>query len=270
MKELNVNISPSQQSELLRSLEKFASGFPSLPDAINRTLEQAEDKMNNYAIGNDPLEGIGKIKKPFNPVSIEYERRVNSADANSVDVSLTAKSSNLERISKGQKGYEFDMKTKYPYGKQSRVSKKGIPYLIVKFRWGTANKDGERRAHFSNVIPTIEYNTRVKAMSKSEVLKTTHFEPNYSGEMIERQEYNWADRLRQAWDKKAKGLVRMKDAIGSTYFTFRVISAKSPASSWIRRVKEVPPVNVSEAWAKTMQPILEKNIEEAIKKDIEP
>lgn len=76
-----------------------------------------------------------------------------------------------------------------------------------------------------------------------------HTEPNARGEDILRHEYNWGGRVSgdeaQHTDKNGNltgydaGMVRMEDSAykngnHGTYFTFRVISAKSAADKWIQ------------------------------------
>jgi hypothetical protein len=164
------------------------------------------------------------------------------------------------------------MKTTHPYGKKSRVSKEGIPYLIVPFRWGTPNEKGGARAHFANFIPVPAFNT-IKALKPSKRLAEydkegnitggeTHFEANYSGEEIERSEYNWGDRSDE--EGNMNGMVRMSGKGG--YFTFRIISANSPQGSWIR--KAVPPVDVVSALERAVRPVVEDVIQAGLEADI--
>ena len=67
--------------------------------------------------------------------------------------------------------------------------------------------------------------------------KETHLEDNFWGEGIPRKEYTWGNRLESdSGDEygNMEGMSRMKvDTGGTDYFTFRVISADSPANSWI-------------------------------------
>jgi hypothetical protein len=122
------------------------------------------------------------------------------------------------------------------------------PYLIVPFRWGTPKTVG-----FQNVMPQAIYNIVKKAkFEKSIVGQETHNEPNAKGEDVDRWNYDkWGSRLKinqiietddggmninQMFNMN--GMVRMdastKDKKYSGYYTFRVISSKSPPSSWIR------------------------------------
>ena len=164
------------------------------------------------------------------------------------------------------------MKQTHPYGKKSRVSKKGIPYLIIPFRWGTPNSKGTKRAHFNNFIPQKNYETSVKGLNLSAVDSAKkYFEANFKGENIERQGYNWAKNGRlkedQAWDSRSVGMVRMKDVTGSTYFTFRIVSAKSPAGSWIYHRDAKPAVDMMGALERTIKPKVDEMISAGIQAD---
>ena len=69
---------------------------------------------------------------------------------------------------------------------------------------------------------------------------------------------------------KLTGMVRTKDVLSrgtsNQYKTFRVVSARSDPFSWI--VPARPPLPIRQAVINTMQPILEKTIQEAINKDL--
>jgi hypothetical protein len=134
---------------------------------------------------------------------------------------------------------EVDMKETHTRGPRSRVSKKGVPYVIVPFRWGTPKTVG-----FRNVMPAEVYSD-VKKMSfkKSVVTGDTHIEPNAMGDPVERQEYDWGSRLDME-GSNMDGMVRMKghDGKAAGYFTFRVISRDSPAGSWIKPATQGKPI----------------------------
>ena len=109
----------------------------------------------------------------------------------------------------------------------------------------------------------------MKVSSVNELKK--YFESNFKGEVIERQGYNWAKNGRlteeNAWDDRSVGMVKMKDVTGSTYFTFRIISAKSPANSWIYHRPAKPSVDMMGALERTVKPTIDKIISEGIELD---
>ena len=135
---------------------------------------------------------------------------------------------------------EKDYKKTHPYGRKSRVSKEGIPYLIVPFRHNI--KTGSR------ALPEPVYKHLLKAIKegtfdKSKVDKTkAHYEENFSGKPIKRQGYQWGSRLKGLAPelKNLEGMVVMDTSTprstSSAYFTFRVISAKQQMTNpraWI-------------------------------------
>jgi hypothetical protein len=66
------------------------------------------------------------------------------------------------------------------------------------------------------------------------------------------------------------GMVRSTDDTGKNrsggYLTFRIISAESPASSWIR--KAIPPVRVTPAVVSETEGIINDMVDAAIKEDL--
>jgi hypothetical protein len=215
-----------------------------------------------------PLAGIPHIKTP----SGKLAQSIKSRDLGPFDTEIYSESQHAQRIQDGTP--ELDMKTTHPYGKKSRVSKEGIPYLIIPFRWGTPNGEGKGRAHFVNFIPVPMF-TEIKKMKTSKRLANydkegnitggeTHFEENYAGDDIERSDYSWGGRHKG--DGNMAGLVRM--AGGGGYFTFRIISAKQLVTSphsWIR--KAVPPVDVIGALEQAVRPVVDDVIQAGLEAD---
>ena len=265
-------------SELKKLTNSFTKGMttaalPNTDAAFQRAALKVRQMWTNYLQGSQTLPGVEtpsnvtsamvrSIRTQDKTTDFEFHQRVYSDNRQ------------LEQLNQGSKAVEYDMKKTHPYGKKSRVSKKGIPYLIIPFRWGTPNKAGTKRAHFNNVIPQQNYETNVKGLDVSSVnIAKKYFEANAKGERIERQGYNWArnGRLKesQAWDDRSVGMVRMKDVTGSTYFTFRIISAKSPANSWIYHKDAKPGLNYMAALESAAKPQIEKIINDGIKADEE-
>jgi hypothetical protein len=243
----------------------FGAGVaPATKLAFDTSARYIQGMWKGWAMG-DPVAGIPKIKNPSQNLANSIRIKRNGP----FDADIFTESLYAQRIKDGMP--ELDMKTTHPYGKKSRVSKEGIPYLIVPFRWGTPNKDGGKRAHFGNVIPQPMYEA-IKAfkMVKSIRLKTTHDEENYAGIPVERSEYDWGDRIEA--DGNINGLVRMGSETrrgGSTYFTFRVISAIQLVTrpySWVR--KAVPPIDVVSAIENATRPIVEDVIQAGLEVDI--
>jgi len=273
-------------SQLKELADKFAdtvqnapeAALPNTANAFRMAAQYVHNMWTGYLMGNQPLEGVEYLDN----VTSAMVRSIKTRQNGDFNYSVISDNMQLAQAQNGRKEVQFDMKQKYPYGRKSRVSKKGIPYLIIPFRWKTPQKS-DKLAHsqyFSSIVPTKYYNTALKGMeiSSKNALKN-YFEKNFKGENIERQGYNWAKFGRltedQSWivDKgngktySSAGMVRMKDVTGSTYFTFRIISAKSPAGSWIYHRDGKPGVNMIGALERTVKPTVDKMISEGIQAD---
>lgn len=249
-----------------------AAALPNTANALAQAAKYVHNMWTGYLTGSQPLNGIDFMSGVTSAMVRSIRSRYNG------DLSYTISSDNrqLEQKVHGSKEVEYDMKQTHPYGKKSRVSKKGIPYLIIPFRWGTPNGKGTKRAHFNNVIPQASYETSVKGLAMSKVnIDKKYFEANVKGENIERQGYDWAKFGRltedQAWDDRSIGMVRMKDIASgkSTYFTFRIISAKSPENSWIYHKDAIPAVDMMGALVRTVKPQVDSMLREGVKADEE-
>jgi hypothetical protein len=272
MIKVNVAVDSDLLQQLADSLESFGSAsgaaFPLAKIAFDESVRYIQGVWKSWATG-DPLTGITKIKNPSQRLANSIRIKQNGP----FNADIYTESEYAQRIKNGQP--ELDMKTTHPYGPKSRVSKEGIPYLIVPFRWGTPNAKGGKRAHFANFIPVSMF-SKIKKMKTSKRLAQfdkegnitggkTHFEENYAGNDIERSDYAWGGR--HNGDGNMDGMVRM--AGGGGYFTFRVISAAQLVTSpysWIR--KAVPPIDIVSALENTVRPIVEDVIQAGFEDDI--
>jgi hypothetical protein len=244
---------------------------PATATAFNTSTRLVQGVWRGWAMGG-PVRGIPNIKTPSGRLAASI--KVNKAGA--FDATIETSSPQAQRIQDGTP--ELDMKTTHPYGKKSRVSKEGVPYLIIPFRWGTPNKDGGARAHFGNVIPQVVY-PMVKQMGKSfrrdkrdDGSQAIHVEKNYSGQDVPRSEYYWPkENGRYEGEGNMNGMVRMNKETkggGSTYYTFRVISAwqlVTAPHSWIR--KAVPAIDVVGAVENETRPLVEELIQAGLDAD---
>jgi hypothetical protein len=270
-----IKITITVKSDLLRQLVEKMPGAGLNKDRAPATVaafKNAKDTIRGYWAGwamGGKLDGINNIKSP----SPNLAASIKTKDLAPFNAEIYSESPHAERIQKGTP--RLDMKTTHPYGPKSRVSKEGIPYLIVPFRWGTPNDKAGARAHFANFIPVPMFNV-IKKMETSKRLAKydkkkniiggqTHFEANYTGDAIERSDYAWGGRHTD--EGNMNGMVRMSGKGG--YFTFRVISAAQLVTrpySWIR--KAVEPVDVIGALERTARPTIERLIEEGMKADL--
>ncbi len=257
------------EDNLLEQLQAQLSAFsgsnggriaPGTKSAFDMASKLIQKSWQNWAMGGS-LPGVSDIKNPNSRLASSIKIR----SINDFDVSIETDSRYMERIQNGTPA--FDMKETYPYGHKSRVSKKGIPYLIIPFQWGTPNREGGGRAHIANTIPLEVYKILQSRNFKKSVQKTeTHIEPNAKGEGIERHEYEWGDRINDEDLGNANGMVRMKSNPTSTYFTFRVISAKSPEDAWKR--KAVPANHVVEAVESSTRKQVEDILQAGLESDL--
>ncbi len=275
-------------SELKNLTEKFAKTIENAPAAAlpntANAFAQASKKVHNmwtgYLRGEQSFNGIDFMSG----ITSSMVRSIRTRYKGDLEYEIYSDNIQLERKVHGSKEVEYDMKKTHPYGNKSRITKtgknKGVPYLIIPFRWGTplGKKDSNGkdigRAHFNNVIPQANYETSVKGLKVSKInIDKNYYEANVKGENIERKGYDWAKFGRltedQAWDSRSVGLVKMKDmATGkSTYFTFRIISANSPKGSWIYHKDAIPSVDMMGALVRTAKPEVDKLISEGLKAD---
>lgn len=264
-----IRVDVTLTDDTLMKLQAALSGFsgsnggkimPRTKAAFDMASKLIQKSWQNWAMGGS-IAGASDIKKP-NP---NLARSIKIRRIGDFNISIGTDSLYMERIQNGVA--EYDMKDTYPYGKKSRVSKRGVPYLIIPFRWGTPSGNGGGRAHFGNTITQEVY-----AILKSRKFKMsgrtskTHGEKNYSGENIERGEYEWGDRVNDKSAGNMNGMVRMRSHKTSTYFTFRLISANSPANSWKR--KAIPPNDVVSAVEKATRKDVEALLQEGLEQEL--
>ena len=236
------------------------AGLPATETAVSVGAKKIADSWRAYASKRESIEGVPDMKHASN----SYTKGVKIKKEGAFSYTISNESSVAPLLEYGTTGY--DMKKTHPYGKKSRVSKDGIPYLIVPFSWGTARTV----TSFSNTM-TESIENIAKRLKKSKVLEETKLEDNFSGESIERHTYDWGNSISidnalqgDMENINAIGMVRIaNNARGSTYFTFRVISARSTKNSWIN--KGIPAGHVTEG----LKNKYVKDIEEEIKKAME-
>lgn len=266
----------SQITELQTAINKFgganSSVFPETSKAFGESAKYAKSVLSNYLAGGK-LDGIRELTDK--EISSIRGVKIAAEQTGDFESKVTANNPRLDNLQNGLPNVDYDMKKTHPYGRKSRVSKEGIPYLIIPFRWGTPNGKGTKR-RWNNVIPQKQYETKLKEFEISSFAKKngrwTHPEPNFKGEDIERKNYKWKSRLKEddAWDDRSVGMVRMRDNAGgkSTYFTFRIISAKSPENSWMYHRDGTDAVDILSALGRTTKPGIERIIEAGLKADL--
>jgi hypothetical protein len=284
MVKLNVTVDDDILRELMRAMNAFGTGFP--PKTVD-TLDKAANKIakdwREYAKGGG-LNGVEPLPRP----NRSYLLGVKTRSLGFFEHEIYNESKAAQQIEEGMP--ELDMKTTHPYGPRSRISKKGVPYLIVPFRWGTPG------TLLRNVMPRNVYNMVVKFKKMEELVDAEKSDkksmnahrvlPNgRSGkngiehaEEVGRAQYNKGygrlsgkDFSGTIEDKsRMDGMVRTKDKTGKDrsggYLTFRVISANSPAESWIR--PRVEPRHVVDALVELNRESIISSVESAVKEDL--
>jgi hypothetical protein len=262
--------------ELQFRLAKLGAGsMPRTAGAMRSGANIIRDTWKGFAMGG-PLPGIAEpLKRP----SGGYARSIRIIKFGPFDYKIASEAEIADWIENGTE--QLDMKTTHPFGPRSRVSKKGVPYLVIPFRWGTPEGRDGKRVGFRNIMPDAVYNI-VKNKEKfrqTKVLMTTHNEPNYHGDQVARSDYSdaagkgtWGDRLTADMNEEVtpnmEGMSSMVGQNGKAagYFTFRVISANSPKHSWIKPAMAARPV--TRAVANAAQKAINTMVENAIMEDL--
>jgi hypothetical protein len=257
--------------------------FPAAAQAVKGASAAIESQWKAYASG-EPLPSGDRVKHPTGGYAASITTKADSLWSYRVFSPISV----AHYLEEGTA--ELDMKQTHPYGPRGRVAKKKIPgggfryvpYVIIPFRWATQGSG----AHMGpkNVIPDQVYKALTKGIRKNEfsrsvVLDGKTASPNFWGEMQTRAMYQWGDRLKGVggnleglvamngdYDNKGDGTLNRKTRY-STYFTFRVISADSPADKWIKPATK--PLKIAEQTAAFMRGKVNDMIEAGFKSDLE-
>lgn len=260
--------------------------FPEAADATRGAAAAIQAQWKAYASG-DPLPSGDRVKNPTGGYAAGIRMRSDSQWSHHI----FSKDAVARWLEDGTP--ELDMKQTHPYGQRGRVAKKKIkgggfryvPYIIIPFRWATPGYGAHMGA--KNVIPDQIYRKVLMAREKGGgqtfrrtiVLDGRTASPNFWGDMEGRATYAWGSRLKGVGGN-LEGLVAMDgsyeaDAGGkmkkrtpySTYFTFRVISADSPAGAWVKPATKA--MRIAEQTAAFMRDKANKMVEEGFQADLE-
>jgi hypothetical protein len=283
MVKLNITTDNDLLQQLQMALAQFGGGhLPSVSMAMRKSADFIRGTWQGFARGGS-LPGIESLKNP----SGKYARSIRIDRRGPFDYEVYSEAEVADWIENGTE--DLDMKTTHPYGPRSRISKKGVPYLIVPFRWGTPGRNGQKRVGFRNIIPEQIYKQLlISKKFKFQTSKVTasadtsdNLELNYNNHMVgvaSRAKYEWGDRVFAAdvdsltdgsrEDHFADGMVKMEGQGGKSagYLTFRIISADSPAESWKRKGMEAR--HVTNAVASLAQETINEVIDNAAREDL--
>lgn len=249
--------------QLKATLESFSGSggklAPVTSQAVGWAADYVQHTWQHWAVGEN-IDGMTNCKFPDTRLaqSIRVDR------TSDFSVTIGSDSPKMQSIADGQK--EYDMKNDaYLRGKKARVTKDNVPYLIVPFRWGTPHSGGIGRAHFGNTVPPMIYQfLKAKQSAQSVRTKQIYITENIDGVKTERNKIEWGTRVTA--DGLANGMVKMQGLNGkSQYFTFRIISAKSAPSAWIR--KAVPGYDVVSDLQNVTRTKVEEIIEAGLRAD---
>ncbi|MGL4981263.1 MAG: hypothetical protein ACRC4W_00135 [Treponemataceae bacterium] len=264
MVKLDITLNNDLLFQIQSQLEAFTGKnggkiAPGMKWAFEESANLIKKSWQGWAGGSKSIPYLSDLKSP----SARLAQSIKKNKRSDFDISVESNSAHMSRLQDGQE--ELDMKKTHPYGKKSRVSKDNVPYLIIPMRWGTPNSKGGKRASFGNTITQDAYNIiRSKNFKKSTTTGDIKLEKNYKGEQIERAVYNWGDKLDS--DGNMGGMVRMQTG-KSSYLTFRIISAKSKDTSWIR--KRVEGIDIEGGLKKGLEPYIQKIMQAGIEQDLD-
>ena len=276
MIKVDVTLSDDTLIQLQSALIGFSGSnggqiMPRTKTAFDMAAKLIQKSWQNWAMGGS-VAGAADIRSP-NP---NLMRSIKIRRIGDFDVSIETDSPYMEQIEQGSPEIRMKEVPNWIKGKKSRVSKKGKPFLIIPFQWGTPNRSGGGRAHFGNTMSQSLYKfLQEKHFKKSTRTGEVKIEKNWDGDDIQRAGYTWGDRLTfkdvldaagdEGISSNAVGMVRMLANSKSTYFTFRVISADSKAP-WIR--KAIPPNHVREALEQSLREQVNDLIHEGLEQDL--
>jgi hypothetical protein len=271
MIKMNIEVNDQALQRILAGLTPYHGKLPMTEAATKAAANHIMEQWHGFAQGGD-LDSVEKLKKP----NRWYFESIKSKKLGPLTYEIYSDAPIADWIENGTRS--FDMKQTHTKGPRSRISKKGVPYLIVPFQWGTPNT-----VKFGSVMTQSVYSI-IKKFEKMRTLvgadNSNIKTPNNQtpSRMVGRAQYNKGyDRLTGmeidgTVEEKTKmnGMVRAEDSTGknraSGYFTFRVISAKSRPGSWINPGMKAR--HVTEAVVRKTKAPVSEMINEALRGDL--
>lgn len=165
-----------------------------------------------------------------------------------------------------------DLKVMLNTSMKVRQSKEGKRYLIIPLRHNTPGNDA-----LAPAMPQAIYNqaqnlaaSRITGVGWRQSGTGAYSIQTKAPVMVRSRKYSWGDRLEgEGIPRNLQGMVRMDNqGLGrkrsSTYLTFRVMSEDSPG--WIVPAK--PGLNIVQNVVNGLNPVAERVIAEAVKRDL--
>jgi hypothetical protein len=280
---------PDEALNELSAMLSMVNSLPKTEKALQKAAKIVQETWQNYVMGKQTLPGVEPLKTPsrrlVQTIKIHTQDRLHRE--------IYSESKGMERLINGTP--EIDMKETHTKGPRSRVSMKGVPYVIIPFRWGTPPKKGEQRVGFGKNIMPVDVYKIVKNKTTFRPTITTvsaddadedHKTPNALSEMVGRAQYSdilgekgWGERLSmEGSDMNGMSDMLGEDGKSAGYFTFRVISREKPAGwdkkphkksweeSWIKPA--TPARQITQGVVKATQEDVNNIIEAAVRRDL--
>jgi hypothetical protein len=125
-------------TELKNLADNFAKNVQNAPEAALPNTAAAFQRASNV-VRQMWIDKISNLPETTSAMVRSIKEKRNG----DFDYSVYSDNRQMEQLNNGTKAVEYDMKRTHPYGKKSRVTQsgknKGVPYLIIPFRWGTPN-----------------------------------------------------------------------------------------------------------------------------------
>jgi len=223
--------------EILPDLARLASflgpqDFPEFFKVAESISEEAEIKYKGYLLGGATPAGKA-VKHPSGATARGVIREQTSA----LGWTIKNKAPAARALEEGTD--ERDMKSTLFNGtsKCARRAKDGSIYLVIPFRQGVPGTRG------LPAMPKAVY-ALAKQLAFSSVIAAPSTRVSATGWTVPKWTYRWNGRLTEKMLATLKvdastashltGMVRMAKSGQPSYMTFRVMSTKSPAASWVR------------------------------------
>lgn len=209
------------------------SDFPAYFRAAETIAANAETLYRGYLLG-EPTPAGKALARPSGSTAKGVTRDHTGLLAWTIKNNTPA----AKAIEEGTEEYDQKKTLFNRTSKRARKAKDGSLYLVIAFRQGVPGTRG------LNAMPKEVYRL-AKKMEFSRVIGAPSTRTSATGWTVPRWSYRWNGALPDAKKlegmgidagvaKKMAGMVRMAKGGHTSYVTFRVMSEKSPARSWIR------------------------------------
>jgi hypothetical protein len=216
-----------------------------------------------YALGAEMKNNPNKVDKPTG----SYAKSIKERMLSPFNYFIYSDSHYAEYIENGTEPY--DMKKTHTIGSRSRMSKDGVPYLIVPFRHGAPGTKSYP-AMPEQVYNAIRTGIKEGQIQLSHVVKGRKVEKNYKGELIPRKSYEYGSRITGTGVKNLEGMlafdVSTPASVRTEYVTFRVISQNSPGHKWIHPGSTGK--HITRSVGENTKEIIEDMIADGLRKDL--